>query len=83
MSFKLTQTEPRTITGNFGWSHSFTRYEVVDRVSNRKLGIVEEARRGWLAYLPNGTRTEFSLPSRKQAAEWLVEAAKETGDGYR
>ncbi len=52
------------------------RFEV--RAGDRVLGIVEgpawRARGGWAAILPAGTRTEFLLPSRKQAAEWLAGA---------
>jgi hypothetical protein len=51
-----------------GWILAYTRPVTLRR---------RYPRREYFAVLPSGRRTDFTLPSRRQAIEWLVQA-KET-----
>jgi hypothetical protein len=41
-----------------------------------RYGVGKVRRPVFWCYLPNGERTQFTLPSRKQAIEWLQQAAQ-------
>lgn len=74
---RYTPEPPRIVDGR-GWSYRLSRYAVHDGPTARLLGTIEESRHGWRPILPDGRAAAFVLPSRRQAADWLHQAAYDT-----
>jgi hypothetical protein len=59
-----------TVSGqHLGWIEPFYKMRRVYRAH-----MAPSTRPVYFAILPNGERTSFTLPSRKQAIEWLTQA---------
>lgn len=54
--------------------HFFGWVEAYRKPRRQRLGGGRVDRPSYFCFLPNGKRTEFTLPSRRQAVEWLMQA---------